>query len=147
MQTLPHQYNVQAKGQPDSNLHVYVKNLADLTVAPPAQFGGPGDQWSPEDLFMASLASCFILSFRAIARASNLSWLSLECDVQGELDKLEGKTQFTKIVTKAKLVISPSQSIEKAERLLIKADQSCLVSNSLKAEPELECEVIVEEQQ
>jgi organic hydroperoxide reductase OsmC/OhrA len=94
---------------------------------------------------MASVASCFILSFRAIARASNISWLSLECDTQGELDKLEGKMQFTKIVIKAKLVISPSQSSEMAERLLIKAEQSCLVSNSLKTESHLEFEVIVQD--
>jgi peroxiredoxin-like protein len=146
MQTLPHHYNVQATGQPDSNVQVYAKNLADLTLAPPSQFGGPGDQWSPEYLFMASVASCFILSFKAIARASNLSWLSVECDVQGELDKMEGKTQFTNIVIKAKLVISPSQDSEKAQRLLIKADQSCLVSNSVKAGTDLECEVIVHQQ-
>jgi peroxiredoxin-like protein len=146
MQAFPHQYNVQAKGQPDNDVQVYVKNLEDLTLAAPAQFGGPGDKWSPEDLFMASVASCFILSFTAIARASNLSWLSLACDVRGELDKIEDKTQFTKIVIKAKLVISSTQSREKAERLLIKADQSCLVSNSLKVKSELECEVIIQVQ-
>lgn len=146
MQAFPHQYNVQAKGQPDSNLQVYATNIADLTVAPPAQFGGPGDQWSPEDLLMASIASCFILSFRAIARASELNWLSLECDVQGELDKLAGKTQFTKINITAKLVIAAAQSSEKAERLLNKAEQSCLVSNSLKSESHLACEVIVQGQ-
>jgi peroxiredoxin-like protein len=146
MQVLPHQYNVQAKGQSDNSLQVKAENLAELSIAPPAQFGGPGDQWSPEDLFMASLASCFILSFRAIARASDLSWLSLTCDAQGILDKLEGKTQFTKIDIKAKLVIAATQSSEKAVRLLNKAEQSCLVSNSLKSESHLECEVIVEQQ-
>jgi peroxiredoxin-like protein len=145
MQALPHQYNVQVNGVPDTNLQVHVANLADLTVAPPSQFGGPGDQWSPEDLFMASVAGCFVLSFRAIARASNLTWTSIECNAQGELDKLEGKTQFTKTLIKAKLAIAAGESSEKAERLLIKAEQSCLISNSLTSVPHLECEVTVEE--
>ena len=141
MQALPHEYNVQAKAQAESNLQVHVTNLTDLTVAPPAQFGGPGDQWSPEDLLMASVVSCFILSFRAIARASNLSWESLECNAQGELNKLAGKTQFTKINIKAKLVIAAGENFEKAERLLNKAEESCLVTNSLNTESHLECEV------
>ena len=142
MQTLPHHYHVQAKAQADSNLQVHVANLADLTVAPPSQFGGPGDLWSPEDLLMASVTSCFILSFRAIARASNLSWESLECNAQGELDKLAGKTQFTKININAKLVIAAGENSEKAERLLNKAEESCLITNSLTTESHLECEII-----
>jgi peroxiredoxin-like protein len=144
MQALPHQYHVQAKAQAESNLQVHASNLTDLTVAPPTQFGGPGDQWSPEDLLMASVASCFILSFRAIARASNFSWLSLECNTQGELDKLAGITQFTKIVIMAKLVIGNDESSEKAERLLNKAEQLCLITNSLSSESHLECEISVE---
>jgi hypothetical protein len=36
MHSLPHQYNVQAKGQPDNNLQVCVKNIAALNIAPPS---------------------------------------------------------------------------------------------------------------
>jgi peroxiredoxin-like protein len=144
MQALPHQYLVYAKGKPESNLQVNAANLADINVAPPAQFGGPGDQWSPEDLLMASVASCFILSFRAIARASNFTWISLECNTQGELDKLAGKAQFTKIAIVAKLVIGIDESSEKGERLLNKAEQSCLITNSLSSESHLECEISIE---
>lgn len=140
-QALPHHYHVKASGEPDQILDVSVENVAGIAVAPPAQFGGPGDEWSPEDLFMASVASCFILSFKAIARASKLPWLSIECNSDGELDRLEGKTQFTKIVTTATLLIADVDNIEKAERLLHKAEQSCLVLNSLTSESRLECRV------
>lgn len=144
MQALPHQYQARASGRPDAYLDVSVENIPDLVVAPPAQFGGPGDEWSPEDLFMASIASCFILSFRAIARASKLSWLSIECDSEGVLDRVEGITQFTKVVTRATLLIPATESIENAERLLHKAEKSCLVVNSLTSESLLECAVTIE---
>ncbi|WP_371195965.1 OsmC family protein [Glaciecola sp. SC05] len=134
MQALPHQYHVSATGKSDNSLHVSIANLEDLPVAAPAQFGGPGDQWSPEDLFMASISSCFVLSFRAIARASKLNWQSIECHSQGTLDKVEGKNKFTKVVTDVTLVIAETESIELAERLLHKADASCLVANSLSTE-------------
>lgn len=142
-QALPHQYHVNVTGKPDEKLDVSVSNVTNLSVAPPAQFGGPGDTWSPEDLFMASIASCFILSFRAIARASKLSWLAIECDSEGELDRLDGKTQFTKITTTARLLIADTETIENAERLLNKAEHSCLVVNSLTSESRLECRVII----
>jgi len=141
MQDLPHQYHVQAQGKPGENLDVCVENVPKLTVAPPAQFGGPGDEWSPEDLFMASIASCFILSFRAIAKASKFNWSSIQCDSTGTLERVEGKTRFTKIITKASLVIPSTETIENAERLLHRAEQSCLVVNSLSSESELQCEV------
>ncbi|GAA0859345.1 OsmC family protein [Aliiglaciecola litoralis] len=144
MQALPHQYQIKAKGKSDNSLIVSVNNLDDMAVAPPAQFGGPGDVWSPEDFFMASISSCFILSFRAVARASKLNWVSLECHSEGTLDRVDGKTQFTKVVTKACLVIGENQSIEDAERILHKADQNCLVANSLTTETLLECDVTVQ---
>lgn len=139
MQDLPHQYKVQAQGKPNDNLEVCVENVPKLSVAPPAQFGGPGDEWSPEDLFMASIASCFILSFRAISRASKFSWSSIQCNSEGTLARVEGKTRFTKIITKATLWIPATENLETAERLLHKAEQSCLVVNSLSSESMLEC--------
>ena len=144
MQALPHQYQVQVTGKSTESLTVSGSNLPDLSVAPPSQFGGPGDKWSPEDLLMASISSCFVLSFRAIARASKLNWSSIECHSEGVLDRVEGITQFTTVVTKVNLVIAANESIEKAELLLHKADKSCLVSNSLTTETALECVVTIE---
>lgn len=141
MQDLPHQYVVMAKSKVNENLRVHVENLPKLTVAPPAQFGGPGDEWSPEDLFMASIASCFILSFKAISKASKFSWLSIQCESDGTLARVDGKTRFTKIVTEATLEIQNIDDAEKAERLLHKAEQSCLVVNSLRSESELKCTI------
>ena len=144
-QALPHHYQAKATGKPYSSLNVSITNIPKLLVAPPAQFGGPGDEWSPEDLFMASIVSCFILSFRAITRASKLPWLSIECDSEGVLDRVECLTQFTKVVTSVNLMIpTTEESIEKAERLLHKAEQSCLVLNSFTSESQLECVVSIE---
>ena len=42
--------------------------LPEVVVTPPPEFGGPAHQWSPEHLFAASVASCFLTTFLAIAR-------------------------------------------------------------------------------
>jgi organic hydroperoxide reductase OsmC/OhrA len=57
-------------GRPAGDVTVCSARLPDLAIAPPAEFEGPGDRWSPETLLCASVANCFILTFRAYARAS-----------------------------------------------------------------------------
>ena len=142
MQALPHTYTVAASGQASDSLTIAAGELDNFSVSPPAQFGGPGDQWSPEDLLMASASSCFILSFRAITSASKFDWLSIECQSTGILDKVERSVKFTKITTAVKLVIADGISKDKAAKLLQKAEDLCLISNSLSCSCHLEIEVL-----
>jgi peroxiredoxin-like protein len=142
MQELPHYYKVKASGEKQGNLKVTADNLPEMLAAPPIGFNGPGDIWSPEDMLMSSVATCTILSFRAISRASKLDWISIECEANGELSRVERVTQFTKIMIKVKLLIPKQENFEKAVRLLNKAEQTCLISNSLTAETHIECEVV-----
>jgi organic hydroperoxide reductase OsmC/OhrA len=144
MQDLPHHYIVAASAQGKNNIVVSAEGLPDIESAGPPQFGGPGGVWSPEELLVAAVADCFILSFRAIARTARLEWSTLECEVDGELDKIEKFTQFTGFKVQAKLTIPDEKDRKKAGVILEKADKYCLVSNSLKAASELTTEVIVE---
>jgi uncharacterized OsmC-like protein len=107
------------------------------------QFGGPGDKWSPETLLVAAVADCFVLSFRAIARASNLAWLSLECVVEGTLDRIDKTAQFTEMLVRASLLVPPEIDQDRARRLLERAEHSCLITQSLKAQSRLEAEIKV----
>ncbi len=134
MQGLPHDYSASAEASPDSLVTTRVEGKADLTVAPPSNFGGPGTEQSPEDLQAAAVASCFILSFKAIAAASKLDWENLLVEVDGTLDQVERAIQFTAFNTRASLRLSAGSSRDKATRLLEKAEQTCFITNSLKAE-------------
>ena len=79
MQGLPHEYLVTASADAEGTVTLGCDGLDDIQSSPPAQFGGPGTQWSPEDLLVAAIADCLVLTFRAIARASRLEWNSIEC--------------------------------------------------------------------
>ena len=138
MQGLPHDYTVNASSSQSSNLTMKIDNTPDMEIAPPANFGGPGTIHSPEDLQTAAVASCFILSFKAIARASKLEWENLEVEVVGTLDTVDRAMQFTKFDTLATLTLPADASRDKATRLLEKAEHSCLVTNSMKSEVHLE---------
>ena len=59
-----------ASAAPAGSVDVTSAGLPDLATAPPVEFEGPGDAWSPETLLCAALVDCFILTFRAVARAA-----------------------------------------------------------------------------
>lgn len=143
MQPYPHIYTTSARGEPSGSVTVTGEGLPALTTAPPREFDGPGDQWSPENLLCAAIADCFILTFRAIARASKLEWLDLECSVQGTLERAEGGTRFTRYATQAVLTAPAGTDIARAKTLLEKAEHTCLISNSLRGERTLQTQVIL----
>ncbi len=141
MHPYPHQYTVQASGTAEGDVAVASPGLQALATAPPAEFDGPGDRWSPETLLCAAVADCLILSFRGVARAQKLPWTSLQCEVQGTLNRIEGKTHFTHILVKAALVVPEGTDHEKALKAIERAEHVCLISNSLVAERRLEAAV------
>lgn len=143
MQDLPHNYAVSANADAASLVTVSGEGLMDLETAAPAEFGGPGDVWSPETLLVAAVANCFILTFRAIARASKLQWTSLSCDVTGTLDKVNKVTRFTGFDLSAELTTPAGVDESKARRLLENAERHCLVTNSLTAETTLSAKISV----
>ena len=64
---LPHSYKVNANAVKDGLYKVSAENLHEIETAPPKNFGGPGNIWSPEDLFVATVADCFLMTFKAVS--------------------------------------------------------------------------------
>ena len=145
MQALPHRYRVNGTGRTTGDVELTAERLAMLKSASPAAFDGPGDRWSPETFLVGAVADCFILTFRAVADASGLSWLSLDCDVTGTLDRVERVMQFTHFDLTARLTVPAGTDAGKARQALEKAERSCLISNSLKGSIALDVTVEIAE--
>jgi organic hydroperoxide reductase OsmC/OhrA len=143
MHPFPHHYLVQAAVRPDGDVPLSADGMRIIESAPPKEFDGPGNQWSPEGLFTASVADCFVLNFRAIAKASKLAWTHLDAKTQGTLDRADGKMRFTRFDTHARLQVPEGTDVERAKKLLEKAELTCLVANSLNSERHLTVEVVV----
>ncbi len=142
MQGLPHHYRVTATSATRGDVSLTASGLPELVTQAPAEFGGPGDRWSPETLLAAAVADCFVLSFRAIANASKFDYTSIECEAEGILDRVERSMQFTAFTVRARLIVPTGADEARARKLLEKAEQSCLITNSLNCETHLEAQVI-----
>lgn len=115
-----------------------------IEVATPPEFpGGVDGIWSPEHLFIASVSSCFMTTFTAIAGFSKLGYESLEVKAVGTMTKQDGKFMMSEIILKPTLVITDEKFADKAIRILQKAESACLITRSIKTEVKLEPEVVV----
>jgi organic hydroperoxide reductase OsmC/OhrA len=145
MHAYPHTYRASASAHNTGWVKVSSPELPELQTAPPPEFGGPGGAWSPETLLCASLSDCFILTFRALARAARVEWRGLECRVEGILDRVDGAgAQFIRFTTTAKLTLPAGADVPKARELLERAEHGCLIANSLKGERHLVAEIVVD---
>lgn len=141
MQKFPHIYEAAAVAGPEGAIEIQSPGLRAIATTSPPEFGGPEGHWSPETLLVASVADCFILTFRAIARASKLEWIDLDCEAEGKLEKDSKLTRFTAFHIRAKLRVPEGARVEKARLLLEKAEVNCLITNSMSAKIQLDTKI------
>ncbi|MFT7299965.1 MAG: organic hydroperoxide reductase OsmC/OhrA [Porticoccus sp.] len=73
MKAFPHTYTAEVSADPIGSVMSSLENGCTVEVAPPVAFDGLGDVWSPEELLVAAVENCFVLSFRSIVRAYDLN--------------------------------------------------------------------------
>ncbi len=142
IQPLPHRYDVTLTGGPAGYAALSSDGLPDLRTALPEDYDGPGDAWSPEHLLLAAAQTCFLFTFRAIARASQVPFIGLDVVATGIVDRQEGVTRFTEIVLRPRLVVAPGTNRERALQVIEKSGTRCLVSASLSTPIRIEPEIV-----
>jgi peroxiredoxin-like protein len=138
---LPHQYVVRLTAGPSGHASVAADGMPDLRAAPPLEFDGPGDAWSPEHLLLAAVETCFLFTLRAVARASRLEFTACDVSAEGTVDRTDGVTRFTEIVLRPRLRLAAGADPDRARRAMEKAEHACLVSASLATPIRLEAEL------
>lgn len=107
-----------------------------VTVSPPPVFKGPAGNWSPEDLYVSSLETCFFLSLLFVMKRSEVKLLSYQSQAEGLLERVDGNLCFTRVTLRPTLSIEGSE--DEMRKLMEQAHHGCLVANSVKTEVILE---------
>lgn len=132
------------------NIHTYTVNLeweaerkgvmsspvlnSNIEVATPPEFPkGMAGIWSPEHLLVASVNSCLMTTFLAIAENSKFTFINFQCNADGKLEKVEGKYMISEIALRPLLTIATESDREKGLRILQMSEAACLISNSIKS--------------
>jgi organic hydroperoxide reductase OsmC/OhrA len=105
-------------------------------TAAPAYLGDPAHV-DPEEAFVASLSSCHMLTFLAIACKQKFALDSYEDEAIGHLEKnADGKLAITRVELRPKITWSDDRkpSAEELDRMHHAAHENCFVANSVKTE-------------
>ena len=120
-----------------------IRPLTQSIFTAPPEFGGLEGRWTPEDLLMTALASCFTTTFHAIASYSKFEYTDLEVEAEGTVSKTDSGYCFSEIVIRPSLKIPNEEQRERAISLLHKAKELCLVSRALATPQKFEIQVEV----
>ena len=100
--------------------------------------------WSPEYLFTASVSSCLMTTFLAIAENSKLDFVSFNCSSKGKLGQVDEKYMMTELLLEPVVVVKKEKDVDKALKVLRKSEINCLISNSVKPKVVMNAVVRVE---
>jgi organic hydroperoxide reductase OsmC/OhrA len=131
MKPFPHSYSASLTGGPLAYAELTAGDVPALRTAPPPQFDGPGDAWSPEQLFLAAVESCFLFTLRAVARASRLEFVNLDLDAEGTVAREDRVTRFTEVILRAVLTVPAGTDRARALAALERTKSACLISASI----------------
>lgn len=139
-------YSVDASPLPRRRVRLTSAGKPPLEAATPPEFrGGTPGMWSPEDLLVASVASCFALTLDSIAEHRTIPLGEVAIEGVGHVTRrAEGRIGFVVIELRVELAVE-AQFEHAAERAAHAAKQSCLVGHALEIPIELELLIRTEE--
>jgi organic hydroperoxide reductase OsmC/OhrA len=114
------------------NHSIAFKDGAPVTFsAAPAYKGDPG-HGDPEDLLVAALSSCHMLSFLAICARKRITVEAYDDEAVGFLENDGGKLWMTRVTLRPKVRCDvPAETLAEIHHL---AHAACFIANSVKTE-------------
>ena len=110
-----------------------IPGSAEVTLAIPPEFEGPGGGYSPEDFYALALLNCFAATFKVVAERSRLVYGRLILTGELIVDRDErGSPWMSRFFLRAHL--RNCEDIERGERILKKVSELCLILNSVRTE-------------
>ena len=114
------------------------EGLPPMEISAPPEFAGEAGKWTPEHMLVGASASCLTATFLAIAEISKLELQSFRVKAHAKLEKIPGEGyRFTEFTLAPEIGVA-AEDVEKAQRVLSKAEKNCFVNKSLQATTRVE---------
>jgi organic hydroperoxide reductase OsmC/OhrA len=113
------------------DLEVQVAGKAALPASTAPAYGGDDSKHNPEDLLLAALSTCHLLSYLALAARAGLPVAAYEDDASCVVDMKDGRVRVTEATLRPTVTLAAGGDVEKATKLHAQAHQICFIANSL----------------
>lgn len=144
MSESPSEHQVRVLWTGEKSGRVIVTGRTDIMTGIPPESDGTIQNYTPEDLFVAAGAVCFMNSFVYFTKKMHIVFKSFEVESVGYLELVGKSFEVTRIHSKTKLIIDSEDLRKKFERALELGAKYCFIANSMKCPTTHEHEIVVE---
>ena len=124
-------FPVSVNWQGQQRVLVEAPDVDEIVVAVPPEFRGPGGHWSPEQLLVGATASCFAVTFAALAERREIPILAFTVTGTGHVGRRDdGRVGFLTIELTPRIRTAP-EFVEAAERTARIAGEGSHVTTAL----------------
>jgi len=112
-----------------------------LALSATADYRGNAERVNPEELLLAALASCHMMTFLAIAARAGTVVDAYQDEALGYLEKnAEGRMALTRVTLRPRVRFASAEppSLEAQRSLHDQAHRGCFIANSVKTEVHVE---------
>jgi organic hydroperoxide reductase OsmC/OhrA len=120
------------------NHQIIFKNGEPVTFSGAAAYKGDPSKGDPEDMLVAALSSCHMLTFLAIAAKKKFTVLSYEDQAVGFMEKEGGKLWVTRTILRPKILFETAPDAAVLAEMHHMAHEQCFIANSVKTEVTVE---------
>lgn len=116
-------------------------------VSIPPEMDGPGIGTNPDEMLLGAAATCYIITLAAMMERSGLEKSGLTMESDGIVDVTKGVITYKKIIHRPHVILNPNateKDIELAQKLVKKAETSCMISRAIQGNVEIELQATVE---
>ena len=122
---------------------VMVKGQPEIKTGIPKDAAEGERFYTPEELFVAAGAVCFMNSFVYFTHKMRLEFKDMKVESVGYLEQVGNSYEMTKIHVKTRLVVESDDQRGKFERALELGAKYCFIANSMKCPTNHEHEIVV----
>lgn len=110
----------------------------------PKEFGGPGGEWTPEHFFASAIGTCVMATFLSIAQMSKLAIVGYESKASCSMEKGPEGLRITSVNLSPRIIVASEKDVERAQRMIEKAEKMCPISNSVKSAVTVQATVVAQ---
>ncbi|SDN05830.1 peroxiredoxin, SACOL1771 subfamily [Psychrobacillus sp. OK028] len=115
---------------------IHAQNL-QTKISIPTEMDGPGIGTNPDEMLLGAATTCYIITLAAMLERSRIEKRSLIVESSAVVDVTNGIFTYKKIIHRPTLEIVNERDAKMANRLLKKAEDTCMISKALKGNVEI----------
>ncbi|SEN03174.1 SACOL1771 family peroxiredoxin [Lihuaxuella thermophila] len=118
-------------------------------ISIPAVMDGPDVGTNPDEMLIGAAGTCYLITLAAIIERRRLPVIELSLETEG-IVRADPKLVFEKIIHRPKLIVQTSageKELKSIKQATEQAEKTCMISNALRGNVELEVEASIQFQQ